>query len=61
MMKKAQEFNITYHPILDNFKEFNDVSRTIFDENLEFNFSSLLTTGNVVVYFLMIIDVVSIC
>ena len=46
MMKKSQEFNITYHPILDNFKEFNDVSRTKFDENLEFNFSSLLTTGN---------------
>ena len=46
-MKKAQEFNITYHPILDNFKEFNDVSRTKFDENLEFKFSSLLSTGNV--------------
>ena len=45
MLKKAKELNITYHPILDNFKEFDDIPRTEFDESLEFNFSSSLTTG----------------
>ena len=47
MLKKAKELNITYHPILENFNEFDDVPRTEFDESLEFNFSSSLTTGNV--------------
>ena len=44
-MKKALEFNVTYHPILDNFIEFDDVPRIQFDESLEFNFSSLLATS----------------
>ena len=47
MLKKAQELNITYHPILDHFKEFDDIPRTEIDETLEFNFSSSLTTGKV--------------
>ena len=45
MMKKALEFNVTYHPILDNFIEFDDVPGVQFDESLEFNFSSLLATS----------------
>ena len=45
MTKKARELNITYHPILDNFHEFDDVPRTDFNESLKFNFASSLTTG----------------
>ena len=45
MMKKALEFNVTYHPILDNFIEFDDIPRIQFDESLEFNLSSLLATS----------------
>ena len=45
MTKKARELNITYHPILDNFHEFDDVPRTDFNESMKFNFASSLTTG----------------
>ena len=45
MMKKAQEFNITYHPFLDNFPEFDGVPRTEFNESLKFVLASALSTG----------------
>ena len=45
MMKKAQEINITYHPFLDNFPEFDDVPRTKFNESLKFVLASALSTG----------------
>ena len=46
MMKKAaQELNITYHPILDNFHEFDNLPRTLFNESLKFYFASFLMTG----------------
>ena len=45
MMKKAQELNITYHPILDNFHEFDDVPRTEFNESLKFYLARSLTSG----------------
>ena len=45
MTKKARDLNITYHPILDNFEEFDDVPRTEFNESLKFSFASSLTTG----------------
>ena len=45
MMKKAQELNITYHPFLDNFPEFDDVPRTEFNESLKFVLASALSTG----------------
>ena len=45
-MKKAKkEYNVTYHPILDNFNEFDDVPRTEFDEKLEFTFHYLISTS----------------
>ena len=45
MRKKAQELNITYHPILDNFLEFDDLPRTVFNESLKFYFAASITTG----------------
>ena len=45
MRKKAQELNITYHPILDNFHEFDDLPRTVFNESLKFYFAASITTG----------------
>ena len=45
MMKKAQELNITYHPFLDNFPEFDDVPRTEFNESLKFVLASALSSG----------------
>ena len=45
MMNKAQEINITYHPILDNFHEFDDVPRTTFNESLKLYFAQSLRSG----------------
>ena len=45
MKKAAQELNITYHPILDNFHEFDNVPRTVFNESLKFYFAGSLMTG----------------
>ena len=45
MMKNAQELNITYHPFLDNFYEFDDVPRTEFNESLKFVLASALATS----------------
>ena len=46
MMKKAQELNITYHPILENFNEFNDVPRAKFNESLKFPFVQSIIAGD---------------
>ena len=45
MMKKAQELNITYHPILENFKKFDNVPRTEFNESLKSLFGFSIQTG----------------
>ena len=45
MMKTAQELNITYHPFLDNFPQFDDVPRTEFNESLKFVLASALSSG----------------
>ena len=45
MKKAAQELNITYHPILDNFHEFDNLPRTVFNESLKFYFAGSLMTG----------------
>ena len=45
MTKKARELNITYHPILDNFHEFDDVPRTEFNQSLKFHLSPMIFTG----------------
>ena len=44
-MKKAEEMNITYHPVLDNFHEFDDVPRTEFNKSLKFDFTGNLATS----------------
>ena len=39
-------YNISYHPILDNYPAYDNVTRTTFNEALKFNFAWLIETGN---------------
>ena len=43
-------YNISYHPILDNYPAYDNVTRTTFNEALKFNFAWLIETGNGKVY-----------
>ena len=35
-------YNISYHPILDNYPEYDNIPRTTFNEALKFNFAWLI-------------------
>ena len=45
ILKKSKLLNITYHPILDNYQEFDDVPRQVFNEYQKFEFAGLIDTS----------------
>ena len=38
-------YNISYHPILDNYPEYDNIPRTTFNEALKFPFMYLIEAG----------------
>ena len=45
-------YNISYHPILDNYPEYDNIPRTTFNEALNFPFMSLIETGDWILLFI---------
>ena len=45
-------YNISYHPILDNYPEYDNIPRTTFNEALKFPFMSLIETGDWILLFI---------
>ena len=39
MLNFSSAYNVTYHPILDNYPEYQDVTKTSFDKKFRLNFS----------------------
>ena len=46
MMREAALYNITYHPILDNYKEFENVTKVPFNPAFTFPLSQSIELGN---------------
>ena len=39
MLRFSSVYNVTYHPILDNYPEYQNMTKKSFDKNLRLNFS----------------------
>ena len=47
LLNMAASLNITYHPLLENYPEFHNITKQPFNEDLKFKFSGMIDSGEV--------------